>query len=39
MLEILRLLGHYLLLTFPLGICVLVGLIYGLGIKLGIIEE
>lgn len=27
MLELLRLLGCYLLLTFPLGICVLAGLI------------
>lgn len=39
MLEIMRLLGCYLLLTFPLGMCVLAGTIYGIGIKIGVFHE
>ena len=39
MLELLRLFGCYVLLTFPLWMCVLAGVIYGIEIKIGVFQE
>lgn len=39
MLEILRLLGCYLILVLPLTICLLTGSVYLIGVKIGIFKE
>jgi len=39
MLELLRLFGCYVLLTFPLWMCILTAVIYGIGLKIGVFQE
>lgn len=39
MLEILRLIGCYLILMFPVVGCILAGVIYGIGLKIGLFHE
>lgn len=37
--ELFRLFIHFVLLTFPLWICIATGVIYGIGLKIGVFKD